>query len=255
MTDTPTLEQPRRFHFDWLLPTLLNPRHLFKQVVEATRDSWLTPLIIISIAELLRVGIEGWLKQNAASLGMPSLPPGSEFWTPEQQASYLQAAQAQNSPVFLYVFPAVLGLAGVWLNWLLLGSILHFVLTLFGGRSQTRTTLNVVAWALLPLAVRALLRAGYMWYTNQPITAASFAGYVPADIGVWGSYLKYILTATDIFLIWALVLMTVGATIAATLPTRKAIFGVLLTVLVVLLLQALPGFLWGELSGLSVIRF
>jgi hypothetical protein len=255
MTDTVTAPPPqrRRFHFDWVLPTLLRPRWLFAQVREQESDSWLTPLLILTLAEVGRVLTVGWLKQSAAASGQTPLPDGFEFWTPEQQAQFFQAQQATTGPTFVYVFPAIGSMLGLWITWLLIASILHLALTLLGGRSQTRAAINFVAWALLPLALRSLVSLGYMLYSQTLIVGYGLAGFAPGDGEMLSNYLKEFLAFVDVYLLWAAVLMALGAMSVASLPARKAWGGVLITMLIVLALHALPGFIAAQVGGLQFL--
>jgi hypothetical protein len=250
MTDTalPPLEQPRRFQFDWVLPALLRPRETFARIVDYAGDCWLTPLLVISLAEIARVIAAGNVRGLLAATGQITLPPGSEFWTPEQQAQFFQAQQATTGPTFVYVFPAIGSMLGLWITWLLIASILHLALTLLGGRSQTRAAINFVA-----LALRSLVSLGYMLYSQTLIVGYGLAGFAPGDGEMLSNYLKEFLAFVDVYLLWAAVLMALGAMSVASLPARKAWGGVLITMLIVLALHALPGFIAAQVGGLQFL--
>jgi hypothetical protein len=257
MTDTalPPLEQPRRFHFDWVLPALIRPRAALARIVEYAGDCWLTPLLVVSLAVALQVIATGNVRGALAATGQITLPPGSEFWTPEQQAQYFQAQQALTSPAFLYFIPGLLGLLGAWIGWVLTASLVHFLLTVLGGRSATRAALNVVAWASLPLAVRALVRAGYSFMTNSLIISPGLGGFAPLDAGAAGAFLAAVLGLVDFFVIWHSVLIVIGVRQASGLSWQKVITSTVLSVAVVLIVQALPGFIGAQLGGLQTLPF
>jgi hypothetical protein len=59
------------------------------------------------------------------------------------QEQFMQAQQATQGPVFIYALPGFVAVLGVWIGWLLLSGLLHLALTLLGGRSANRNTLNV----------------------------------------------------------------------------------------------------------------
>jgi hypothetical protein len=173
---------------------------------------------------------------------------------PEMQAQYMQATQATSSPVFLYVFPAVTSLGAVWLGWLLVTSLLHLVLTLLGGRGDTGSTLNIVAWSGMPFAVRDIVRAVFVLVTRQLLTSPGFSGFIPADSAGWTAYLGQLLRLVDIYVIWNMVLLVLGILASTKLSKVKAVGSVIFTVLLLLALQALIGFLVSSLSSLNVIR-
>ena len=79
------------------------------------------------------------------------------------------------------------------------------------------------------------------------------SGFVAADAGGTLVFARAVLTMVDIYLIWQLVLLAIGAS-ATGLSRGKAFFGVLVVMLLVLALGALPGFGMAQLSGLNVDR-
>ncbi len=256
MTETvaPPLEPPRRFHFGWLFPALLRPRPTFAVIASQTSDVWLTPLLVLMLAAVLNVIAAGPIRQAAALSGQAAPPPGFEFYTPEQQAQFYQAAQATSGPVFVYVFPAIISALSVWLGWLIVVGLLHLVLTLLGGRGSARPAMNVVAWASLPFAVRDLLRIGFMIATQRLVGHPGLSGFAPADGGGLSLYLGGLLSLIDIYLIWQVILLVLGVRHTDNLATGKTVSGVIATVLVVMLLQAVPGFIFAQFSALTVIR-
>jgi hypothetical protein len=256
MTDTPPppIPAPSRFQFGWAPQIFFRPRAVFEKIAAQNRSVWLTPLLILTVTALLAVAVSGWLKSQAALTNGPTLPEGFEYYTPEQQASYLQTAQATQGPVFVYVLPGLVAVIGVWLGWLLVGGLLHLVATLLGGRGDNTAALNLAAWASLPLALRDLLRAGYMLAVHRVIASASLSGFAPQGEGGWALFLASILALVDLFVIWRLVLLAVGLRSLTNLTVGKAIGGALVTILIILLLQALLGFGIASLGGLTVTR-
>jgi hypothetical protein len=166
----------------------------------------------------------------------------------------MQAQAAASGPVFLYVFPSILSALSVWVGWLIVVGLLHLVFTLLGARSSTRTAMNLVAWAGLPFAVRDLVRIGYMVATRQLVGHPGLSGFAPGDGGTVSLFLAELLKSFDLYLVWHMLLLVLGVRVAETLPAGKAWGGVLITIVIVLLLQALPGFATAQFSGLSIIR-
>ena len=94
------LESPRRFHFNWVLPVLFRPRRTFEAITALPGNNWSAPLLVLSVLVLFSVLAGGWAKQRTAMQGEMSLPPDFQYYSPEQQAQYTQAVQAQQGPVF-----------------------------------------------------------------------------------------------------------------------------------------------------------
>jgi Yip1 domain len=174
-----TLEPPRRrshFHLEWVIPALVYPRETFARIAAGTRWIWITPLTLVSLSTLAYVATAGWLRSIVAAGGQPQLPADFQYYPPEMQAQIMQALQATSGPVFLYVFPALVSLATLWVGWLLLSGLLHLILTLLGGRGSIGTTLNLVAWAGLPIVLRDTVRTIAMLSTHQLIAHPGLSG-------------------------------------------------------------------------------
>lgn len=250
----PPLERPRRFHFDWLLPVLFQPRAAFNRIAQYAGDAWLTPLLLLTLVELARIFAVGSVRQAQAAMGQVQLPPDFQWWPPQMQEQFMQAQQAMQGPIFIYALPAFIAVMGVWVGWLLLSALLHLALTMLGGRSPTRNTLNVVAWAMLPFAVRGLVVAGSVLFTQSLVNGPGLSGFAPTDGAPLSAFLRELLIYVDIYVIWYVLLAVLGARLASGLSAGKVFGGVLVTTLILIVLQALAGFGLLQFSGLSILR-
>jgi hypothetical protein len=228
---------------------LLHPRNEMIKLVGNEKASWLTPMLILSIALLLRVLVSGYLQVRAAAMGEISLPPDWQFWTPEMQNNYMQAIQTTQGPAFVYVIPIVSGLIKLWLGWVLLAGLFHLLSTLLGGRGAMRAALNVVAWASLPFAVRDLLRVVFMLVVGHPISSPGLSGFGGSSV-----FAAQLLANLDLFFIWHAVLMVIGTSLVDSLSVRKAALAVSVVLIISLLTQAGLGSLSATMSGFMVNR-
>lgn len=247
-------DKPKRFHFNWIPGLILHPRTTFTKIGNHVNSVWITPLLLFTLTTLGRIFLQGWLRQQSASTGQLNLPPEFQYYSPEQQAQILQALESTNSPVFIYILPALLGLASVWFGWLIVSGLLHFVLTLLGGRGDTGVSLNLVAWASIPFAIRDLIRIIAMLITQRPITAPGISGFAPDGTSTGLIYLVELMKLVDIYLVWHFALLVLGVYGAAKLASSKAWTGVTITMIIVLTLQALPGFISAQFSNLTITR-
>jgi hypothetical protein len=247
-------ETPRRLQLNWVPQALFRPRAAFANIASQGGRVWLTPMLVLTVTSLVRVLVTGYLRQQAALAGGVSLPTEFQYFSPEQQAQFMQAMQATQGPVFLYVFPAITALIGVWVGWLLVSGLLHLVLTMLGGRGDTSPTTNLVAWASLPFALRDIVRIIAMWSSKQLIQSPGLAGFAPADASGGAAYLVVLLALLDIYVFWHILLLVVGVRAGNGQTPDKAIGGVVFTIALVVGLQALLSFLTGQLSGLTIIR-
>ncbi len=254
MAETIYVEQNKRFNFAWIAEVFFHPVRAFRRIATQPTSSWLLPLVIISIAVLVNVLVVGRLKSQAALMGEITYPPDFQYYTPEQQAQYMQAIQSTQGPVFVYVLPAITSLLGVWFGWLILGGVVHLVTTLFGGRGSTILSMNIVAWASLPLAIREIVQIIYMLVSKKMISSSGLAGFSPVGATGVTLFLGLLLGLIDIYLIWQIILIIAGVRTSTKLNPAKSTFSVLISVLVILLLQTGLSYLVSVLSNLTITR-
>ena len=247
-------ESNRAWRFDLVLPLLLRPRATLTRIINNHHPTWRTPLLLTMLAAAGSALAAGTIKAAAAAAGEITLPPGFEFYSPEQQAQFQQAATATNNSTFNYLLPALGAVFGVIVVWFLIGWLLHLIQTLFGGRGTSQAALNIAAWASLPLVVRYIVQAAVMLTSDQLIAGQGLSGFAPAGEGIGSALLAGILSYIDIYLIWQVVLLYIGLRVSSQLPRAKSWLTVLLTVVIVLALRALPAALMAQFGGLTVIQ-
>ena len=226
----------------WLKDIFIRPRVTINQIANQANGIWLLPLIIIGVAGLAYVLSTGRVKQLAAQSGQVQLPPDFQYYLPEQQDRLMQAMAATSGPAFVYALPALARLITIIVGWLLVGNLLHLILTMFGGRNTTTSILNLTAWSGLPFALRDLVRTIALLLSHQLIGAPGLSGFAPAGSGYFAQYMIHLLGLIDIYLILHVVFLGIGARSIGGLSVRKAWIGVLITILIAIGFQALVGF-------------
>jgi hypothetical protein len=254
MTETleTALEPPRRLQIDWIAGALLSPRRAFARIAAQTSNVWLTPMLVLTITTILRVLVAGWLQAQAVASGMLPTPP--EYYTPEQQAQFMQVVQAQQGPVYTYVLPSLWAVLGIWLGWMIVGGLLHLVLTLLGGRGATGASMNIVAWAGLVFAVRDIVRSAYMLITRKLIVSLGISGFAPSGPGDLSLFFGQLMALLDIYIIWHIILIVAGIRAGNGVSRGKALGGALFTVATAILLQALLGLIIAKTGNLNISR-
>src|SRR4030042_6170069 len=101
MTDILYTQQNKRINIAWVPDMLFHPRRCFRRIASFTNPVWLTPLLILSCAMLINVVLVGRIKSQAALMGDITYPPDFQYYSPEQQAQYMQALQSTQRPEFL----------------------------------------------------------------------------------------------------------------------------------------------------------
>jgi hypothetical protein len=244
----------RRFNFNWVPEVFFRPRKLFQRISASTSAVWITPLLLLTILALANTLIAGKIKYQASLTGEITYPPDFQYYTPEQQAQYMQAIQSTQGPVFVYVLPSITSLLGVWIGWLLLGGMLHLITTLFGGRGTTGLSMNIVAWASLPLALRSLVQIIYMLVTKDLIGNPGLSGFSPSSASGIMLFISQLLRLVDIYIIWQILLLILGVRQSTVISPAKSTISVLLTVTLLIALQAGLAYGIGLLGNLSIAR-
>lgn len=243
-------EHPRRLRFDWLLPIFFRPRRTLNQIAEQNHSVWLVPLLVLSLLAIIAALAASPIRQQAVQMGS-ELPQDFQYWSPEQQQQYLEAQANSAGPLFTAIFPALTALLGLWVSWFLLGSILHLALTLTGSRSTNTAALNLAAWASLPLGLRSIVQIIAMLATGQLVAGPGLSGFIAADATGFALFLRSMLGFIDVYFLWMVVLLLIGAAIISGMRRGKAWGTALAAVILLLALQALPNFIGSQLSGLS----
>jgi hypothetical protein len=249
-----SVQPSRRLNFGWLVSVLVKPRQTFDRVRETGQNSYLTPLLVISLFALIAILVAAPIRRQAAAGGVVQYPPDYQYWSPEMQAQFEAGINAGTGPAFTYIFPAISALAGIWLGWLFLSAVLHLSLTISGSRSSFSSVMNVVAWASVPLILRYIVQIISMLATHRLITSPGLMGFAAVGDTSMVQYIASVLPLIDLYLIWQVVLIMVGVKPLSGLSTGKVITSVLIAMIISLAVFALPGFAGKKLGGLSVIR-
>jgi hypothetical protein len=243
----------RRMRIEWLLPVFFRPVRTMRAVAAEEQAQWLLPMLLLTVLTVILVIVAGPIRQQVILNTNVEPPPGFEYMTPEQQQQYMEAQQSNAGTAQSYIFPGVAALAGLWLSWFVFGGVLHLGMTLLGSRSSTTTAFNLVSWASMPFAIRLVVQIIAILVTKTLISSPGLSGFMDAESSGLQGYLRIVLGMVDIYLIWQLVLLVIGA--ASTGMARgKAFIAVLAVMLLVLALSALPGFGLAQLTGLNVDR-
>jgi hypothetical protein len=242
-----------RTQLSWIPGILLRPRAGFAALNVQGGSFWLVPMLVLSFTALIYSVSSGWVRMHLAAMGEVPLPADWQYWTPELQNQYMQAQQATQGPVFLYVIPALGALASLWILWVLVGSLLRLTLTLLGGHNSG-VAMNVAAWAALPFGLRDLLRAVYVLIAQNSITNAGLSGFIQPSQNAGAQFLQQLLVFADLFTIWYLVLLILGVRAGNSISVGRAVLAVLLVFVLVFGTRAVFAMLSARFGGLMITR-
>jgi hypothetical protein len=223
----------RPFDFRRLLTIFTKPRQSLSELTAEGRAVWLTPMLALTLTAVLVVLVSGFMRARADAQVEVQLPPDWQYWSPDMQENFMQAQQSKQGPVFVYILPMLGSLISLWLGWMVFSGMLHLASTILGGRGSLRGALNVVAWAGTPYLIRDVLQILFMVGTGSAIASPGLSGFA-GDSG----FLSSLLSHTDLFLVWNILLLGVGVIVSEGLPRGRAFGGVIVIVLTILLIQA-----------------
>lgn len=246
-------EKPRKFQLKWFFPLFFKPGKALAEIGEKNYSVWLAPLVLLMVSALVLVLVSVPIISAAAPQVTP--PEGFEYYSPQQQQQFSEAVGVNSSPMVTTVFPLVGKFLGIWIGWFLLGSILHLSLTLNGSRSSNRSALNIVAWASLPFFVRNIVQIFAILISHQIIKGPGLSGFMAEGVTGFQAFLTALLAFVDIYLIWQIILIGIGAIKISGLKAGKAWLATLAAILIFLALKAIPGLITSQLSGLSTGGF
>ncbi len=239
------------FHFEWVLPSFVKPKSTLHTITKQEKSVWLTPLLVLSALIVIAVLISAPIQRNIIQMGM-NIPENFQYFSAEQQAQFMSAQANRTSPLFLYVFPILTRVGGLWISWFLLSSLLHLSLTLSGSRAANTRSYNLAGWSFLPIGLRVVVQIVAMLISQSVISAPGLSGFVAADAKGVAAFFGALLGLIDIFFVWQVVLLFLGSIPLSGLAKSKAWTATGISVFILMLLQSIPGFLSQALSGLSM---
>ncbi len=263
MGDSNVVRDKPRGPFQVLLGMLLKPRSTLADLSTARRRWWWLPALLMIVAVSLygvafasASAADQQRAMEAVFEGVPGDVRGASV--PPQMSSGLSMVTV------IRVGGQVLGTLVTWLIW---AGLLYLASTFLGQNgAHFGGFFAMVAWTWLPYSVRNLIQAGYSALTGQAIYNQGLSGLVidkapaaptvSAVSAVRGpvyasggalmaasrgdQVLAALLARVDIYLIWNLILITLGVAAFARLKTKKAALGTLVIWVVFTLISLLP---------------
>lgn len=240
-----------RFHFRWLFPLLMHPRQTFEYVL-LRKATWFTPMLVISLLLIAQVIVKGYVSPPASELAPPEgipeegIPSKGMEVGGESIGGGMDGAATVSAPSSGWLgtlLPMTGKLVGLWIGWFILTLVLFVGLVISGAQGNFTSALNLTAWSSLPLAIQVLVQTIIaLIYSSAATLPQGLAGLALKVQGAGGEFLGVILQRVDIFLIWQVALMMIGAVFISQLPPARVRWIVLLAVVIYLILAALPAF-------------
>ncbi len=234
----------------WVPGVLFKPRSTTQKILRQEKAVWHIPLLIISVLSILVIIAAAPIKRENARLGA-SMPENSQWWSEEQIAKYQEAQQNMTSGTFMYLFPTITKLLGIWFNWLVFSSVLYLALTLAGSRAPRLKASNLVAWAMLPLAFRHIVELILIFSRRQLPSGTALGSLIGETKSMGLALVKGILGQIDAYWLWFVIILLIGGVYLAGIKRSKALGVVTLVILIMLVIQGMPTMISQYLNSLS----
>ncbi len=230
---------------------VVRPRATLTYLRDAGGLSWLWPAGLAMVVLVASMALVAPISRRAAQAEMDAMRERfGENMTPAQQAQIEQMAQLVGSPLFTVVIPAITGVIGLAVGWLIRGGALYLLGLLFGGKPKFGPMFRMAVWTSLPNVLRQWVTTAGTLATGRVLTSglaflapAPVAGTIPeVGPGLWRAFLGGI----DVYWLWAMALTTIGVAVTASFSLRKGLVVTLVYWLLTLLLSL--GWLWISLT-------
>jgi hypothetical protein len=219
-----------------LIGVLFKPRATFRRMREAERGHWWVIAVIAAIVVVVSVIVQSSITSVVVADQMKEnfdVNGDGELSETEQQ-QLDQSLAIANSPVIRFIFPAVFGVIGLFVSYLVRGGILYLLGMAVGGRAGFRQVFRMAVWTTLPAVLRNLISTIMVLPGGSSASGLSFI-FTGEEVADLSPLLVAFLSGIDVYLIWSLVLIGVGLVATSQLSKAK---GALVTVIYWLLTVA-----------------
>jgi len=224
MAEAQPLNSERRSPVGLLGGMLVRPRRTLTYLNDHGRRSWWLPAVLAALFFVLPLAVGAPVRaEQARQAFLDSRQQIEEQVGQQMTDEQLQQTMAITaSPLITLVFPALGGVVGMAIGWLVYAGGLYLAGLALGGRSTFAGMFRMVVWTWLPYAVRGLFRTLYTVASGEIVVNEGLAGFVEGP-GVGPLVLKGLLGKVDVFLLWHLALLVTGVTVVTHLSGRKAL--------------------------------
>lgn len=262
---------------------ITKPRSIFSEIEQenSKKADWKSPIVVVTvivlIASLLSVtgstsssssgsttsnstsstnggGMPGGGGMGGGMGGMGGMGGGqSQSNSDEEETAETNSTESESSSTLLTKILSALGnVAGFILTWLCLGSLVNLFSISFGGQGNTKMSLVFVAWACIPVGIRAIMQIMYVLATTTSINAVGLSGFISNAETSGAILLQKTLAQIDIYLVWQVVLLVLGTSVMTKLNRKKSIIIALSSIILVIFVKSLFGLGFEKLASIEI---
>lgn len=244
--------------FGLLVGALIRPKATFGYLKDNHKKAWWLPALLILLLTVAPL----WVASRPSPAAQTMSPDKMEMVTGVDPRIFegmppesFTSAPASGGLNFLKLGGALLGTFAAWLLW---GGALYLASVFLGRSSTFGQMFRLAVWTWLPYGIRGLVQTVYMMTTGNAIGNAGLSGFVvdqnitsPISSGPGQLALASILGRVDLYMIWHLLLVSVGLMAFTNLKYRKALTAAVVIWVVLALLGIIPAIFGGILGGVT----
>ncbi len=250
-----------------MVGVLIRPKATFAYLKDNHKRVWWLPAILIVLLTLapLFVGSRQSSLDAGPVMGEAMLSSSKGVIVESKAMPGMEAPLTTSTSSATGILSLVMTVLGTPVAWLVWGGSLYLASVFLGRSSSFGQMFRLAVWTWLPYGIRGLVQTVYILVTGNAIANAGLSGFVVdksvqsvISPGPGQLALASILGRVDIYMLWHLLLVSVGLMAFTNLTRKKARTAVLAIWLVLALLGILPaifgGMLGGILDGSSGVR-
>jgi hypothetical protein len=209
-----------------LTGVLIRPRATFEKLRDAQRGYWWVVFALAVVATFV-LALASTSAQRSTIQAM--VQSGSV------EGVEMPANMAQTATTLMIVGGTVSGILSTLFGYLLLTLIVFGAGLILGGKATFRQVFTMSVWSTLPYVVRSLVQAIASLATGAA-PAPGLSGVLTTAETASMPMLNAILSRIDVYMVWSLVLLTIGVGVVYRLSKGKKLLIVAIYVVVTLVL-------------------
>jgi len=214
--------------FALLFGVLLRPKSTFTYLKDNHKHAWWLPAILILLLTVAPLVAASRTVAPAVPMEMEAMM-GEKAMMIEGYDPMMGEAPMQPPTSGLNLFQIAGKIVGTPAAWLLWGAALYLASVFLGRSSSFGQMFRLSVWTWLPYGIRGLVQTAYILGTGETITNAGLSGFVNQTTnamiapGPGQLALTSILGKVDLYMVWHLILVSLGLMSFTNLKYRKAL--------------------------------
>ena len=186
--------------------------------------TWFVPALLIVASMIVLTIVSAPMAAEQANEQMEAQL--SRMAIPEEQQEIASRFTGNFTPGRMILTGTFGGLAVLGLGWVFSAAVFHFSALVLGGDSRFPEMFSMVLWTGLPYFVRNIVQTAYVAWTGRIIATPGLSALVASgDVLVDSQSIWYvILSSVDLFLLWHLVLSSLGISAISGFSRAKSGF-------------------------------